>query len=246
MSPSRVIGMNELRRSFGAVSFGVPFAAFFAVVSWFFCTRCFGGELGAQPLPAIWGGAAAPGVPFLCAVATMRAFAGDRATGAFDLMMSTPVRERDWVMGKFMAALTVVLLSLAATAVVPLVVLPHFAPEVESNASALMYVGAFSALALQAMTWCAAGIWISAGFRNVAAAGACSALLCGALPYAACRAAMAWSPALRSVLDGYPPAVHVMRFSTGLFSTGTIALYVFPSVFFLFAASKTLAMLRTR
>jgi hypothetical protein len=53
-------------------------------------------------------------------------------------------------------------------------------------------------------------------------------------------------PTLRAETAWMPLLVHVYDFSTGLFSTAVLALYVTTTVFFLFGCSKLLASLRLR
>ena len=87
---------------------------------------------------------------------------------------------------------------------------------------------------------------ISVLFRNQAAAAVSSLIVCSALPVAVYAAILAWLPGVRTSVAWMPLLVHVYDFSTGLFMTSVITLYVATTLFFLFACSKLLALLRLR
>ncbi len=59
-----------------------------------------------ESLAALWGLSTAFGLPFLAATAASRGFTQDRDNGMMRLMFSTPVRAREWVLGKVLAAWT--------------------------------------------------------------------------------------------------------------------------------------------
>ena len=197
-------------------------------------------------IQSVWGLSIAPWLPILSALLTMRLFAEERASGMIDLLMASPIRERDLVVGKFLSAMTVMGGALVLSLAVPVVVLPLLSAPVYGTVRAVAFLATFFILFLQASAWCAAGTMVSVLFRNQAAAAVSSLVLCGGLPIVVYMAILAWAPSVRSGVAWMPLLVHVYDFSTGLFSTFVIVLYGALTVFFLFGCSKLLACLRLK
>jgi len=196
------------------------------------------------PVQTIWGLAVAPWLPVLCAVLTMRLFAEERASGMVELLISAPVRERAFVVGKFLAAMTVVALAVALAAVAPLVVLPWLSGAVSDTVHGAAFGVTWLVLVLQGAVWCAVGLMVSVCFRNQTLAAVGSLLLCAGVPVAVYVAILAWVPSVRMSLAWLPFLVHVYDFSTGLVSTAVVVLYASLTVLCLFVCSKVLAGLR--
>lgn len=246
MKAAQVTWLREVRAFRGAFSCGVPVTAFLAVCGWTFVITLRTNEGSVLQIQSIWGLSIAPWLPLLCAVLTMRLFAEERSTGMLDLLMSAPIRERDLVIGKFLSAMTVVAVTLGLSLSVPLFMLPALSAPQLGSVSAVAFATTFLILFLQASAWCAAGTMVSALFRNQAAAAVSSLVLCSGIPIAVYAAVLAWMPDVRSDMAWMPLLMHVYDFSTGLFSTSVIALYVTTTFFFLFACSKILVFLRVR
>ena len=246
MSATRVTWLREVRAFRGAFSCGVPMAAFLAVFGWMFVITLRNNEGSILQIQSIWGLSVAPWLPILSAVLTMRLFAEERSTGMIDLLMSSPIRERELVFGKFLSSVTVVTVALLLSLAAPLLVLPVLAPSLLGAASAASIAATFLILLLQASAWCAAGTMISVLFRNQAAAAVSSLVLCCCIPIAVYAAILAWLPGIRAEMAWMPLMIHVYDFSTGLFSTSVAALYLVMITFFLFSCSKLLACLRVK
>ncbi|MDD4018349.1 MAG: ABC transporter permease subunit [Kiritimatiellae bacterium] len=246
MTAIQVIWLREVRAFRGAFSCGVPVAAFLAASGWTFVMMLRRNEGSVLQVQSIWGLSIAPWLPILSAVLTMRLFAEERATGMIDLLMAAPLRERDLVIGKFLSAITVMGCALAVSAVVPMLVLPALSVPVQGTVRVPAFAATFLILVLQASAWCAAGTMISVLFRNQAAAAVSSLVLCSGMPIVVYAAILAWIPSVRAEVAWMPLLAHVYDFSTGLFSTAVIVLYVAVSLFFLFGCSKLLACLRLR
>lgn len=246
MTAIQVTWLREVRAFRGAFSCGVPVTAFLAACGWTFVMMLRRNEGSVLQIQSLWGLSLAPWLPILSAVLTMRLFAEERSTGMIDLLMSSPIRERDLVIGKFLSAMTVLAVTLAASLIVPVVVLPALSVPVQGTVHASAFAATFLILFLQASTWCAAGTMISVFFRNQAAAAVSSLMVCSGVPVVVYAAILAWVPSVRADVAWMPLLVHVYDFSTGLFSTSTIILYVVTTVFFLFGCSKLLACLRLR
>jgi ABC-2 type transport system permease protein len=229
------------RRSFACY---LPVAAFLAACGWTFVTMLRHYEGSVLPVQSIWGLAVAPWLPVLCAMLTMRLFAEERASGMVELLMSAPLRERELVIGKFMAALTVAVLAVTVSAVVPLGVLPWFSQAVAETLHPMAFAVTWAVLVLQGAVWCAAGLMVSVCFRNQTLAAVGTLVLCAGIPVAVYAAVLAWVPSVRMSMAWLPLLVHVYDFSTGLVSSAVIVLYVALTVLFLFICSKVLAGLR--
>ena len=246
MTAVQVTWLREVRAFRGAFSCGVPVAAFLAACGWTFVMMLRRNEGSVLQIQSVWGLSIAPWLPILSAVLTMRLFAEERSTGMIDLLMATPIRERDLVIGKFLSAMTVMAATLVLSMAVPVLVLPLLSAPVQGTVHAVAFLATFTILFLQASAWCAAGTLVSVFFRNQAAAAVSSLVLCSGAPMVVYMAVLAWVPSLRAEVAWMPLLVHVYDFSTGLFSTSVIALYVTATVFFLFGCSKLLACLRLR
>lgn len=86
---------------------------------------------------------------------TMNSFASERVQGTMQLLLTVPVREVDLVVGKFLAALLVMLALIAASLVQPLTLL--FVSDLHGPHLLVGYVG----LALACAFLAALGVWIS-------------------------------------------------------------------------------------
>jgi ABC-2 type transport system permease protein len=246
MTGVQVTWLREVRAFRSALSYGVPVAAFLAACGWTFVMVLRRHEGSVLQIQSLWGVSVAPWLPVLSALMTMRLFADERATGMIELLMASPIRERDLVIGKYLSAMTVVGLSVALSALAPAALLPWMSEPVRGTVHASAFGATFLILLLQASTWCAAGTMVSVFFRNQAAAAVSSIVLCSGLPVAVYAVILAWIPSVRLEVAWMPLLMHVYDFSTGLFSTGVLALYVALTVLFLFVCSKVLACLRLR
>lgn len=246
MTVIQVTWLREVRAFRGAFSCCVPVAAFLAVCGWTFVMLLRRHEGSVLQVQSIWGVSVAPWLPILSAVLTMRLFAEERSTGMIDLLMASPLRERNLVIGKFLSAVTVAGVALALSLLAPMVVLPALSVPVQGTVRPVAYAVTYLILLLQASAWCAAGTMVSVFFRNQAAAAVSSLVLCGGLPVAVYAVILAWVPSVRIEVAWMPLLMHVYDFSTGLFSTAVLVLYVALTVFFLFGCSKLLACLRLR
>jgi ABC-2 type transport system permease protein len=246
MGAVQVTWMREFRAFRGAFSCAIPVTAFLAACGWSFVSALRQGEGGLLQIQTVWGLSVAPWLPVLCAILTMRLFADERASGMVDLLLSAPIRERDVVVGKFLSAMTVVAAALLFSLIVPAVVLPWVSAPMRGALHLLPLLSTVGILLLQASTCCAIGLAASVFSRTQSAAAVTSLVLCCGLPAAFYVAVLFWMPSIRMEVSSFPMLVHVYDFSTGLFSTGTVAAYLFPALFFLFACSKRLAALRLR
>ena len=234
---------GSLRTSWPAL---VGVLAFLALACGFFLRALMRGDGGSTPVAALWALAASPFLPVMAALMTMRLVADERADGRLELMLASPVRERDIVLGKFLGAVALTFVALAVYLLVPLLVLPLCAPAMAGHLSLVAFLPALGALLLQSATWCAFGLCASACCRHAAVAAVSTLLLVLALPHAVFQAGVAWFPVLRARFSEMPFDAHVVDLSTGLFSTATVAFYLVLTCFGLFTATKAMAAVRIR
>ena len=243
MRAVRLLAMRTFS-SFATSFGGAVVALFLAASASSFAWHLRTGEGGMLPASAIWVLAAAPFLPVLAAALTMRTIAEERRSGALELLMSTAVREREMVAGKFVGSYAGLLLSIALYLAVPamLSLFFHYKPGPASGSYSL----AFIALALQGALWCAVGTASSACTTHPAIAFTASVLVCEGIPRALHSAAIAWLPAYRSAVATYFPEAHVYDMATGLVSTSAAISCVIWTGFALLFASKQVASLRFR
>ncbi|MBP5320989.1 MAG: ABC transporter permease subunit [Kiritimatiellae bacterium] len=246
MGGVRTTWVRECRAFRGSFSCAIPVTAFLAVCGWSFVAALRQSEGSVLQLQTIWGLSVAPWLPILGAVLTMRLFADERATGMIDLLLTAPIRERDLVVGKFLSAMVVVAFALLLTMVAPAFLLPFLSDPLAHAFRVGGFLATFAILLLQAATWCAAGMMVSAFCRNQAASAVTSLILCSGLPVAGYVAILFWFPSLRANMAAFPILTHVYDFSTGLFSTGVVCAYLVAALFFLFTCSKRLVWLRLK
>ena len=244
MRTARVIMMRTFGALAGSLSTAVAVMVFLGVSGGLFAKSLLAGEGGLTPVAVLWALSAAPALPVLAAVLTMRLVADERTSGRLELVLSAPLRERDVIIGKFLGAWLHAALALALYLTVPLVLLPRCAPALAAHLTWDVFLPAYGALALQSALWCACGLLASACFRPAAVAAVVSLVITVVLPFAAYQAAFTWLQAFRVRFSEHPFTGHLVDISTGLVRLSTLFLYVALTVCALFAASKALALLR--
>ena len=244
MSALQVTWLREIRTFRRSFSGYLPIALFLSVVGWSFVMVLRKSDGGVLQIQTIWGMAVSPWVPVLCSVLTMRLFAEERSTGMIDLLLSVPVRERELVFGKYLAALTMTFLAVTTSLATPLVVLPWIAPTLKNALHPAAFVLTWLILMLQSSLWCAVGTMVSVCFRNQTLAAVVSILACGGIPLAFYAVILVWMPEFRLNAAWMPLITNVYDFSTGLVSSFALSIYVVLTWLSLFICSKLLAMLR--
>ena len=98
------------------------------------------------------------------------------------MLLSVAVRERDYVLGKFLGVWTVLMLAVLLSLASIVGALLFFSPAVVSDAPLLSIVPPLLALGGQGLLWTAVSVACSAMFRHAAASAATSVVLLVALP----------------------------------------------------------------
>ena len=213
------------RRTVGRLRSQFPTALaaglFMAAVAALFSLRLEAAEGTSASVVALWALSASALLPVMAAFLAMDVWSDERRTGRTDLLLSVAVRERDFVVGKFVgvwfAMQLVVALSLASCGLA----LAAFAPAALDGADWSEVIAAFGALAAQGALWCAAASAVSAAFANSAASFCTSAILFAALPRGVWQALLSFSAAGRTVFGDFPFDAHVADMVSGSVTLGT-------------------------
>ena len=229
-------------RSLFATVLAVP--GFAAASAALFAFRLEAAEGTRQTIAIVWATSAAPFLPVLAAFLAMDVWSDERRTGRMSLLLSTAVRERDFVLGK---ALGVWLVSAAATAlslVFALGSLAFFAPSALADVRLVAFGPAMFALLMQSSLWCAASVAFSAMFSRAFAAACASVTALAILPRCLWAAAMLWSSSGRPAFGEMPLDAQVADFAAGVVSTGAVVTFAALTAMSLFIAAKCVALTR--
>ncbi len=244
MSPVRVTASRTLKRMRSLYSFAFSIAAFLAACSALFAFNLDAFEGGRITVASVWAVSVSPFLPVLAAFLAMDVWSDERQSGRIDILLSSPVKERDLALGKFLGVYIALVATILASLVMIFVLLRMYAPDVLSGLGVFGLCPAFTALALQGALWCAVSVATSAMFSHAATAACASLALLVGLPRGGWHALLAWGPSGRTAFGEMPLDAHVLDMSSGLVSTGTVLSYLVLSVLALFISTKAVAYLR--
>ena len=217
---------------------------FLAVAGALFANGLFSAEGTAVSPSSVWALAAANVLPLLTALLTMRLWSDDGLPDRAEIDLVAPVPERAFAVGRFLAAYLaagiVVTLSLAA----PLLILPRCAPALASELTIVRFLPAWTALLVFAVPLTATGSLAGACLRRAAPSAVASVAFTYALPYAAYRALLAWSPAARLKFAESPVLTPIMDAADGFVSVGMVVVAFSFAAFAAYATSKMFALRR--
>ena len=238
MSPVRV----TMRRTIGMArclySTALVRSGFIAACAALFAFNLDASEGGQAKLSSIWAVSVSPMLSALCALLGMDAWSDEKKSGRIDILLSSPVKERDYVIGKFLGVWTMSVVSIAVFLAASLSCVRAFAPRMLDGMTLMGFIPGFLALAVQSALWSATAVACSALMRNAAAAATLSIGILVALPRGIWFALSSWSPVGRSSFGSFPVDEQAFDFATGLVSTGMLVSYAVLTWFALFTASK--------
>ena len=244
MSPIRVTMGRTIGRARNFFTTALAIAGFLSVSALLLAFNLQSADGSHLPLAAIWALSVSPVLPALAAFLAMDVWSEERQTGSVDLLLSVAVRERDFVVGKFLGVWLLVILSIGLSLVCSAASLWAFAPGLRLGSSLGGFLPAFAGLAVQSVLWCATAVAMSALTAHAAAAACSSIGLTIVLPRGVWAGLEAWSGAKRTAFGEMLFDAHAMDFACGAFSTGAVLLYVFLAAAMLFVASKAVLALR--
>jgi len=170
---------------------------------------------------------------------TMRLLAEEKKQGTFELLLTYPVSDLAVVAGKYLSALTIYTVMLAATLLYPLLLIIFSDPEIPPVISG--YLGLF----LMGASFISIGTFFSSLTSNQLVAGVSTfgvSLLFLIIGWAAPFA----GPVMSSILSEFSILVHFESFSKGVIDTKDITYYLFLTGFFIFLTLRSLESARWR
>ena len=244
MSPMPIVARRAMGRIAGQATTVLAAAVSLAAAGALFANGMFDADEKAVTVASVWAISMANVLPLLVSLLTMRLWSctGNPERAEIDLV--APVPERAFAAGRFFAAYVAVEAVLAISLVMPALVLPRCAPALASGVRLSRLLPAFVGLSVLALPLVAIGSLSSALFRRSAPAAVVTFMSTWALPVAAYRALVAWSPLVRMRFAEAPLDTIIAAAADGSFSVSAVALAVSVTFLATFAASKVFAMRR--
>ena len=176
---------------------------------------------------------------FVTPILTMRLIAEERRAGSFDLLRSYPLTEHAIIVGKYLAALAMLVLMLALTWTYPLLLAWLGRPDL--SAAAVGYLG----LGLVGAAFAAIGCFASAltDKQVLAAAVAFFGASCLWLAEWPARNTTGW---LKTALTHLSMRAHLLDFFNGILVTAHVLFYLSLALFWLLLAVQVTEGLRWR
>lgn len=244
MGPVRATFGRTVGRARGLFSTAFAFGGFLAVTAALLVRQLELSDGGTLAWPVLWVTSVTPVLPALAALLGMDVWSGERLSGRIDLLLSAPVREANYVIGKFLGVwallMTAVVLSLASA----FVTLRLLSPEALVGVRALDCLFALLAPAIQGFLWSAAVVALSAMFRHAASTACAAVLLLVAAPRGLWYGILAWSGSGQTTFGEMPLDAHAVDLASGIVSLGVVATYLALAILSLFVASKSVACSR--
>jgi ABC-2 type transport system permease protein len=237
---------KEVRSYFVTPLFYVVAAVFLCLCGWFFYSDLnfftqfgYGMDILGNFFQLLFVDIATKAMTFTVPLLTMRLFAEERKLGTIELLFTYPLRDREIVAGKFLAAATVFVIMLAGTLLYPL-----YLYSIQPFPFRLVTAG-YSGLFLLGMVFIAVGLFVSSLTDSQVVAGVSSLFLVGVLWL------MTWNEAagsndVMSVLKGYSTFDHFWNFSKGVIDSSDVLYYLFVISFFAILTLRSLESRRWR
>ena len=230
---SRTIGMA---RNYYATALGI--GAFLASSAMYFAYLITMGEGGTLSAGSLWCVAVAPIVPILASFLSMDVWSDEFLTGRIDMLLASPVKESDLVLGKWLgvyflttAAAILSWISVWGTSL-------YFGNPIETPIAGIV------AILMQTALWTAISVMMSARFRHAAAAATSSIVVMFAIPRGLWFAADMWLTPEQLPYSQMPLDEHVLNFSSGIISTGMVVGYIAFTALALLVTYKYVMMRR--
>ena len=223
MSPVRVTFRRTVGMARNLYTTAIAYGLFLSGAAILFAFNLEAAEGGMSRLSSVWAVSVSPFLPALAALFGMDVWSDERRTGRMDILLSAPVRERDYVIGKFLGVWMMTMVAIA------LVGLRLSVPALCEATTLSGFLPAFFALGLQSALWCAVSVASSAFFTNSAASAAATLAVLVAVPRGLWFALANWSPIGRSRFGEFPVDEHAFDTASGLVSTGTVISYCHQS-----------------
>lgn len=238
MNTAMAICRKEFRTYFGSPIAYIVIGVFLLVGGWLYFSTLF--LAGQATLRNFFGIAPVLFVVFAPAV-TMRLFAEERKVGTIEVLLTMPVKDWEVVVGKYLAALSMVAVGLLWTLPYPISVasLASAGTKFDWGPVAAGYVG----LLLMASSFLALGLFASAVSRNQIVGFILGLLLCFAF-YFVDKFAMLLPESLGEVLEYLSVDYHFENIARGVLDSRDLLFYVTLSVVGLTMTARSLGAVR--
>lgn len=246
MTPAAVTFKRTIGMARNLYSTALSIGGFLAGVAVLFAFNLERAEGGNLTLGAIWAISVSPILPALAAFLAMDVWSDERLTGRIDVLLSSPVRERDYVVGKFFGVFMMTMLASAIALVFSLFELYFFVPNVIAQLNFFELVPGFFALVLQGALWSSIAVAMSAFFSHAAASACASLVAMIAIPRGFWSALIVWSTEGGTKYGEMPFDAHAANFASGLYDLGVVVGYSVLTVAMLFIATRAIVALRFR
>ena len=244
MSAIRVTAARTIGRARNQLLTAVAIGGFLAVSALLFALGLESAEGGETSVSVVWATGVSCALPALAALLTMDVWSEERLTGRVDLLLSLAVRERDFVLGKFIGVLVQAVFAVLLCLGLTVALLAIQAPQALDGCGFGAFLLAVAALLVQSVLWCAIGVALSTMFRHAATVACSAVILMAVLPRGIWFALRAWAPLGPSSFGEFPLDAHVVDIASGLVPIGTVLAYVVSAAVALFIASKRVASYR--
>lgn len=178
-------------------------------------------------------------VLFLLPLVTMRTYAEEKRSGTIELLLTSPLRDSEIILGKFIGAVGLYLALLAVTAVYVAILFFFGEPEL------LPVLSGYLGLLLLGSCFIALGLFISSTTKNQMVAGAATFVVL-LLFWIVNWLADSVGPSLGAVLSYLSITQHFDDFAKGVIDTQHVVYYVSFIAFGLFLTQKSVDTARWR
>ena len=244
MSAAGVTLRRTLGRAHSLFSTAVSIGVFLAAAGVRFVFDLSSADGSVTQLAAVWTAAVSPILPVLAAMLAMDVWSDEFRSGRIEMLLSAPVREGDYVIGKFLGVLSMTFGTAVIFLATSLAALYGFAPKSLTGAGIGAFAPAMLAVLLQSALWCAVSVAVSAAFRHAAAAALAATALTVVIPRGAWAIVAAWSGEWRTAFGEMPFDAFAVDCACGVVHVGQCVAYVVGTAVFLFAAAAEVGSIR--
>lgn len=239
MGAIRATAKRTMKESLRSLSSGFIFCCFLVLSALSFVLGLGMAEEGFLTLPVVWAAHISPILPVFVVLLAMGSWSDERASGRIDMMLSIAVRERDFVIGKFLGVWFLSVVGVVCSHFVCLLTLKVCLPDASLVVRFIPSLLAIFALVVQAMLWSAVTVMMSSFFRSTSSSMSVAIGLLVILPRAVWFSLSRWFNEF--VISGwgeYPPDAHAIDLASGILPIGTLSLYVLLTIVALIIATK--------
>ncbi len=241
MSAVSVTAARTIGRARNQFLTAVAIGGFLAVSALFFAFGLESAEGGELSAAVVWATSVGYVLPALAAILSMDVWSEEFQSGRIDMMLTLPVRERDFVFGKFFGVLVQTMFAVVLSVLLSVSLLAAQAPQALEGIGSGAFLLAVAALFVQATLWCALGVAMSTMFRHAATVVCASLVLMVVLPRGIWFGMRAWASSGRPSFGEFPFDAHVVDIASGMVPVGIVAAYFTSAAIALFIASKLVA-----